>query len=259
MLIRILLQTILIFYFGLTLFGYFYADKLLFHPHAQTYSIPIPTIQLKTEDGIRIAAVYLSNPTAKYTLLYSHGNGEDLDSSFPRLELLRDMGFSVFSYDYHGYGESGGQPSEASTYADINAAYRYLTEQRHISPKRIVAYGRSLGGGPSADLASRHSLGGLILESTFLSAYRVMIPAPILLFDRFQTYTKLKQIHCPLLVLHGTDDDVVPFWHGESLYKEANQPKMQLWVKGAHHNDLSLIGEQQYEKTIQIFKEGLLK
>jgi fermentation-respiration switch protein FrsA (DUF1100 family) len=253
-----LLSFIVVFYIVLTLFGYFFADKLLFHPHTVAYDSLVPTIKLKTQDGATISALYLPGLTAKYTVIYSHGNAEDLNSIFPALLALRRAGFSVLAYDYHGYGESTGYPSEANTYADINAVYAYLTETQHIPSNRIVAYGRSLGAAVSADLASRHHLAGLVLESPFLSAYQVVVPIP-LLFDRFTTDAKLKRITCPLLVLHGSLDDVIPFSHGKAVYEKANPPKMHLWVEGAHHNDLSQVAENHYKEAITAFKETLPK
>lgn len=254
---RTILLDILFTYIALTLFGYFFSERVIFQPQPTAYRDVKETIKLKTADGALISAVYLPNPDARYTLLYSHGNAEDLATLAPFLEALRKMGFSVLAYDYHGYGTSTGAPSEKNAYADSDAAYNYLTQQLHIAPKQIIAHGRSLGGAVAADLASRHPVGGLILESTFLSAYRVKIPLPIFLFDRFKTAAKLKKINVPVLVIHGTQDEVISFWHGEALYAQAKPPKKSLWVDGAHHNDLFRIAGPRYEQAIKDFADHL--
>ena len=252
-----LLRFAVLLYIAITLLAYFNAEKLVFHPHKLAYEDLFPKVHLKARDGASIFAFDLKNPTAKYTILYSHGNAEDLNSVLPVMMALYKIGFSVLAYDYHGYGESTGQPSEANAYADEEIAYEYLRKEKHIPSSRIVAYGRSLGSALAADLASKHQLGGLILESPFLSIYRVLIPSPVLLFDRFTTYTKLNLIHCPLLVLHGREDEVVPFWHGQTIYAEANSPKMKYWVEGAHHNDLSKVAGKHYAKVINTFRKSL--
>jgi len=113
-------------------------------------------------------------------------------------------------------------------------------------------YGFSLGGAIAADLASRRPVAGLILESTFVSAFRVVTVVPMP-FDQFNTLSKMKNISCPVLVLHGRADRVVGFWHGEKLYENANAPKQYLWIDRAGHGDLSFVTSQQYENALTNF------
>lgn len=188
--------------------------------------------------------------TESFVLLYSHGNAEDIGLIRPVLERLTETGASVFAYDYQGYGTSEGRPSEKGAYADITAAYRYLTEEKGISPDRIILHGRSVGGGPSVDLAVREPVAGLILESTFKTAFQTVIPFPILPFDKFHNISKIDDVDCPVLIIHGTADRTIPIWHGEALFERAPEPKSAFWVEGAHHNDLVWVAGDRYIDTI---------
>ncbi|MEA5518366.1 alpha/beta hydrolase [Limnoraphis robusta] len=172
---------------------------------------------------------------------------------------LQKMGFSVLAYDYPGYGMSTGKPTVKGTYHAINAAYDYLTQTLNRPPHNIIVYGRSVGGGPSVDLASRQPVGGLILESSFVSIFRVVTRIPLFSFDKFPNLAKIQQVRSPVLILHGNHDQVIPFWHGQQLYAKANQPKIAFWVEGADHNDLLEVAGQRYQETLQKFTETLAK
>ena len=163
------------------------------------------------------------------------------------------MGFSVLAYDYHGYGTSEGAPTEANCYRDIEAAYDYLTRTLQVPPHCIIIHGRSVGGGPSIDLATRRPCGGLILESAFTTAFRTFWIGYVLPGDHFRNIDKITRVACPVLVIHGRQDWVVPFRHGQQLYAAANEPKKCLWVDGAGHNDLSLIASDAYDRALLDF------
>ncbi|MFY9619039.1 MAG: alpha/beta hydrolase [Pyrinomonadaceae bacterium] len=244
-------------YFGLLLYGTMFAERMIFLPPATEYRDTGATLKLKSRDGVEISAVYLANPQATYTILFSHGNAEDLGTLTPELEEMRALGFSIFAYDYHGYGTSGGKATEQNAYEDIDAAYNYLTQVLKIPPDQIIAHGRSLGGAVAIDLASRKPLGGLIVESSFVSAFRVVTGYRIFPFDKFRNADKIKQVRCPVLMIHGRQDDVIPFWHGERLFELANAPKVNLWVDGAGHNNLKRVAGAQYVKTLQAFRDSL--
>jgi len=159
-------------YAGVAVWAWFYSDRMIFLPPPPGYRDTPEVLKVPTKDGQHIAAIYLANPASTYTLLLSHGNGEDLGSVLPLLPGLASLGFSVFAYDYRGYGLSDGSPSERHVYADIDGAYDYLTGKLGVAPETIVAYGRSLGAGAAVDLAARRLVGGVILESPFVTAFR---------------------------------------------------------------------------------------
>jgi fermentation-respiration switch protein FrsA (DUF1100 family) len=253
-LVRSMFTIAVLVYLGLFLFAYFYADKIIFQPPPSSYRDSNQIIKLVTGNGEKISAIYLpNNAGVRYTILYSHGNAEDIGQLVPMLEEIRDMGFAVFAYDYRGYGTSSGTPSEEHVYLDADAAYNYLINDLHIPAARIIAMGRSLGGAVAIDLAHKRQLGGLIVESSFVTAFRLMTRVPLFPFDKFTNLSKLKQVHCPVLVVHGKDDEVVPFWHGERLFQQANEPKRSYWVDGAGHNNLFEVAGTRYGQVLRDF------
>ena len=247
----------MLFYFGVLLYGTMFSETLIFLPPNTAFRDTHATLKLKSRDGVQISAVYLPNPEAAYTILFSHGNAEDLGTLASELENMKAWGFSVMAYDYHGYGTSGGKPTEQNSYEDIDAAYDYLTQTLKIEPARIIAHGRSLGGAVAIDLASRRPLGGLIVESSFVSAFRVVTGYRILPFDKFRNADKIKQVRCPLLVIHGRQDEIVSFWHGARLFELATEPKMNLWVDEAGHNNLKRVAGGRYVQTMLAFRDSL--
>jgi fermentation-respiration switch protein FrsA (DUF1100 family) len=238
-------------------YGYFSADGMIFLPPPPSYKDGEPFIKIPTARDSTISALYLPCPGAMYTILFSHGNAEDLGDVRQELDRYCTQGFSVIAYDYSGYGTSSGRPSEAATYADIDAVYEYLVRQVGVPPERIVVQGRSVGGGPSVDLAARRKVGGLILESSFVTAFQVLTHIRLFPVDKFENIRKIGKISCPVLVIHGKKDTIVPFWHGEELYRKANEPKMHLWVEGADHNDLKLVAGEEYWRSIERFRRLL--
>ena len=232
---------------------YVVSDRMIFLPPSATYRDGAGTLRLTTADGIGISAVHLVNPQAGFTILYSHGNAEDLGLVAPFLARLREWGFSVLAYDYRGYGTSDGVPSERGAYEDVEAAYAYLTRTAGVPPQRIIAYGRSVGSGPAVDLAVRHALAGLVVESGFVSAFRVVTRIPLLPFDKFRNLAKIARVRCPVLVMHGERDDVVPIAHGRQLYRAAPEPKRSLWVETAGHNDFSLVAGDRQAQALREF------
>jgi abhydrolase domain-containing protein 17 len=243
----------LLLYAALLLYGWLGSEYSIFIPPSATYRDGARIIKLATDDGVRISAMHFTNASAHFTILFSHGNAEDLGTVQYDLEGLCKTGFNTFGYDYHGYGTSEGRPTERNAYRDIDAAYRYLTETLKIAPSNIIVFGHSVGSGPTVDLASRKPVGGLIIQSGFVSAFRVMTHWKILPFDRFDNLSKLPKVKCPVLIMHGTADTIIPSWHGEELFKAANEPKKLMLVTGANHNDFNEVAGQRYFKTIREF------
>jgi len=245
-------------YLGLGIIAYFFADKLIFQPQ-RAFINDDSTLKLTTPSGEKISAKFFKNDAAEFTILFSHGNAEDIFGSTPFFEKLRDAGFNVFAYDYRGYGTSEGFPSEQNSYEDAETAYNYLTNELKIAPEKIIIHGRSLGAAVSIDLASRKKCGALIAESAFVSAFRVLTHYRIFPFDKFQNLKKIKQVKSPVLFIHGKRDEIIPFWHGEMLFASANEPKFSFWLDDARHNDVALVGGQRYLQTIRDFVANLPK
>jgi abhydrolase domain-containing protein 17 len=256
---KVLLRIPLIAYATIAFYAYFFSDRQLFIPqYATNAPLPTPPIVVPAADGENITLVHYPNPKAQYTILYSHGNGETLGDVYPYLLKLQNWGFNVVAYDYRGYGASSpSPPSETKTYADITAAYRYMRETLKVPADRIIVFGRSVGGGPSTYLASTQPIAGLILESTFISAFRVVVPFRLLPFDKYPNHDRLAKITVPLLVIHGDRDQVIPFHHGQALFQVAPGPKQFLPVPNADHNDVSEVGGRVYDQAIQDFAKNL--
>jgi abhydrolase domain-containing protein 17 len=246
-------------YAALAVLGWLVADRMIFLPPHPSYDAArLPVVHVETEDGARIAMLHLPNEDAEFTILYSHGNAEDLGHGLPTLEALRSLGYAVIGYDYRGYGAStGGAPSERTAYRDHEAVYRYATRTLGIEPRRIVLYGRSVGSGPATRLAAREPVGGLILESAFTSTYVVLTRVAFLPFDRFPNIRHIRDVRAPVLIIHGIRDEVIPFAHGQRLYAAAREPRRALWVEGAGHNDVALVAGARYDAALQEFRSLL--
>lgn len=240
-------------YLGLNLFAVFFSNGLIFAPKEPGYTHLPNELNIVSGNGEKINAVYLENPDAAYTILFSHGNAEDLGTVVPFMQQFRELGYSVLMYDYRGYGTSEGRPSVRKAYQDVDVAYRWLVEEKGIDPKTIISQGRSVGGGPATWLAAHRKVGGLVIESTFVSAFRVKTIVPLLPWDKFNNLRHIKQIKCPVLVVHGREDEVISFWHGEKLYDAAPGRKMNLWIDGAMHNDYAYVAGESYFETFRKF------
>lgn len=250
----------------------------------------------------RIPAFFIRRRNATQTILFSHGNAEDLGMMYPRMkDLAMLFGVNILAYDYTGYGlsipgplhrncpnggggggndgngqsEGGGGgsggngsssegPSENMIYRNIEAAYRYLTRVRKIPPHKIILYGRSLGSGPACYLAAKTSLsgnpvGGLILHSPFLSVYKVVADLNGLdlgiVGDLFHNEKRARNVRCPTLIIHGRDDEVVPFWHAPRLLA-AILPEFRAqpyYVDGMGHNHIESRCRERYVKVVLNF------
>lgn len=231
------------------------AGGLLYQPQYGSFHEVDGLKKIRMPDGGTLAVLYLPNRKARLTLWYFHGNAEDLGDIEPILKKFCDAGFSVFAFDYPGYGLSDGRPSEKTIYAAARIARAYLRDTLKVPAGMTLVYGRSLGGGPATQMATEETVAGLVLQSAFISAYRVMTRWHLLPFDQFENLKKLPDVHCPVLIMHGHDDGVIPFYHGEALYAAAREPKRCLWVDFAKHNDFLYWAGDSYWRALQDFSE----
>ncbi|KAL5724719.1 hypothetical protein ACHQM5_007943 [Ranunculus cassubicifolius] len=198
---------------------------------------------LNTKRGNKIVAFYLKNPYARLTLLYSHGNAADLGQLYDLfLQLKLNLRVNLMGYDYSGYGASTGKPSEYDTYVDIEAVYECLQTEYGVSQEDMILYGQSVGSGPTLHLAAKlPRLRGVVLHSAILSGLRVLCHSKVTLcFDIYKNINKIRKVKSPVLVIHGTEDDVVNWFHGDGLWKLAREPYEPLWIKGGGHCNLEL-------------------
>lgn len=250
-----ILQAIIIIYIFFAAAFFLASDSVLYQPPAKNTSARYEQKDLyfKLQDNSKIHAAYLENPNAKYTILFSHGNAEDLTTLYPFIHILRQMGFNVLAYDYPGYGQSTGQSSEKRIYEAITLCYQYLTQTLQVPTDHIVLFGRSLGTAPSLYIAKTNKVHAVILEAPFLSAYRIMTRIGIFPFDKFQNIRYIKLVSSPVLIIQGTKDNVIPFYHGQRIFEMAKPPKKHFWVKNASHNDVIIVAGNHYFETISKF------
>ncbi|CAI5733113.1 unnamed protein product [Hyaloperonospora brassicae] len=222
-------------------------SSLVFQPPPATYGYTRRYFFLVTAMRHRIPAFFIPYDKAEYTVLFSHGNAEDLGMIYGWFrEVSRRLQVNVMSYDYSGYGISEGVPSEAACMADADAALAYLVAVKKTPPGKIILYGRSLGSGPTTYLAAKQSnlaqpVAGVILQSPVLSMFRVVFNFRYTFpGDLFCNIDIIDQVQSPVTIIHGTRDEVVPFWHGERLFELCPQAWRckPLWVTGAGHNNV---------------------
>eukprot|EP00511_Aplanochytrium_stocchinoi_P005506 CAMPEP_0204823238 /NCGR_PEP_ID=MMETSP1346-20131115/1315_1 /ASSEMBLY_ACC=CAM_ASM_000771 /TAXON_ID=215587 /ORGANISM="Aplanochytrium stocchinoi, Strain GSBS06" /LENGTH=309 /DNA_ID=CAMNT_0051949795 /DNA_START=243 /DNA_END=1173 /DNA_ORIENTATION=- len=208
----------------------------------------------------RVPAIYIKGGRSlksKFTVLYSHGNGEDLgvDSRFLD-EMQKRIGADLFAYDYVGYSlnrfEPGDKnvPSVSGCKKSIMAAWKYLTTTANVPPKDIIIYGRSIGSGPSVYLAGKvgtkkksgGGCAGVILQAPLESAFRAVLGPKTatccVCFDFFRNHSIVHKLRCKVGIMHGTEDEVVPISNGEALHKKLKHPHEPHWVEGHGHNDI---------------------
>jgi fermentation-respiration switch protein FrsA (DUF1100 family) len=175
-------------------------------------------------------------------VLMSHGNGSDLSRESGRAYRWREpLGRAVLLYDYPGYGKSSGRPSEAGCYAAGEAALAWLIEGLGIPAHEVILVGESLGGAIAVELATRHAVRLLVLHGAFTSCPDIAqarfpcYPARYLVHNRMNNEAKIRLVHCPVLITHGTADHTVPFSQGERLFAAANEPKQFVRMEGHGH------------------------
>ncbi|KAF5178451.1 Alpha/beta hydrolase domain-containing protein 17C [Thalictrum thalictroides] len=220
------------------------------YPHRENVEI----LKLPTRRTTEIVAIYVRHPMATSTLLYSHGNAADLGQMYELfVELSIHLRVNLMGYDYSGYGQSTGKPSEQHTYADIEAVYKCLEESYGAKQEDIILYGQSVGSGPTLDLAARlPHLRAVVLHSPILSGLRVMYPVKrTYWFDIYKNIDKIPLVDCPVLIIHGTSDEVVDCSHGKQLWELCKEKYEPLWLKGGNHCDLELYPE--YIKHLKKF------
>lgn len=257
-------------YAGIALLLYVFQGQLLYQPGRamartpQDIGLGYENVTLVTDDGYRLHGWYLPARLGEWTVLFFHGNAGNISQRLDTLRLFHQLGLNTLIVDYRGYGRSEGSPSEHGTYLDATAAWRYLANDRGVPSKEIVVFGRSLGAAVATWLAARHAPGALIIESAFTSipdlAAKLYPFLPVRLLSRYQynNRARMTNITCPVLVIHSTADEIVPFAHGRMLFEIAREPKALLVLRGSH-NDAFLISEEQYLRGVRKFLDALPK
>lgn len=220
--------------------------------------LPWEWVEFDTSDSQRLTGWFITCENDRGTLIFCHGNNGNIANRIEVAEIYHHLGFNVLLFDYRGFGRSTGRPNEKGTYRDADAAWRYVTDERGIPPERIVISGKSLGGPIAAWCASQHTPAVLIIESTFTSMHAIGIklypwlPVRALLSFSYNTREHIRNVKCPILIVHSSEDQLIPVSHGESLYNSAPGPKEFLMIKGPHNNGYLVTGAE-YVRGIENF------
>ncbi len=239
-------------------------DSMVFQPQQGQQVVPAKlgieaeAVWLEPEPGLRIHAFWLESPGATRALLFLHGNAGNASHRLPNAQALVRLGTHVLLLDYRGYGLSEGRPSEAGVYADARAGLDHLLGPRGLDARRVVLFGRSLGGAVAVDLARGRELGGVVLESTFSSASDVArglfgAPGAWLASGSYASDRKIGQLRAPLLMFHGDRDQIIDIALGRRLFEAAPEPKSFERIMDAGHNDTMQVGGRAYFQRIGAF------
>jgi len=244
-------------YGGLALGLFIIQSHLVFYPETEREVAATPAlaglqyedIHLKTVDGIGLHGWYIPAAQPRGTVLFLHGNAGNISHRLDSIEMFHRLGYSTLIFDYRGYGNSGGSRPSRAPYRDAEAAWRYLTEQRHIPSCRIVLFGESLGGAVAAWLAAREKPAALVIASGFTSVPDLgqqlypYLPVRWLARIRYDTREYLRAVTAPVLIAHSPEDDIIPFEHGRALSAAANPPKQFLELAGGHNDGFIFMRE----------------
>lgn len=251
---------------GCFFFFYPQVEKFfIFYPQASFDAVPsdwrlsYEDVYFDTEDKKRLHGWFFPLEGDAPVILFCHGNAGNISHRLENVKFLLDRQLQVFIFDYRGYGKSSGSPSEMGLYQDGLAAYDFIVNRKGISPQKIVPFGRSLGASVAIEISLRREVKSLILESAFTSTkemaktmflfglFSPLLPA------HYNNLKKITRINVPKLIIHGEDDEIVPFKMGEQLHNIAQSPKYFFPIKGAGHNDTYIVGGNKYFEILSAF------
>jgi fermentation-respiration switch protein FrsA (DUF1100 family) len=242
---------------------WFIANRQVFHPMKHPdgwwddqHLWAVEDVTIQTADGLQLHGWWKEVASAKIVTLYLHGNAGNISHRGSHIQEISAAGSSVLVIDYRGYGKSQGRPTEKGLYKDAEAGYEFLRAKGY-EPPRIIAHGESLGTSVAVDLASRRPVGAVVLEAPFTSAsdvaHRVLPYLGPALVRSFNTKSKIAGVDAPLLVIHGADDQIIPFEMGRELFDAADNPKHFWKIPGATHNDIVEASGSEYRRRLTDF------
>ncbi len=250
-------------------FIYFAQDSMVYRPDTRLEATPeeiglaFEDVRLTAKDGVKLHGWYVPADQERGVVLFCHGNNGNISHRLDTIRIFHSLGLSTLVFDYRGYGESEGVPSEEGTRLDALAFWEHLTGERAVPPERIILWGRSLGGAVAARLASETKPAALVVEAAFTSipdmgAERYPF-LPVRLLSRYEYSTEhyVAEAPCPVLVIHSPEDSVVPYAFGRRLYEAAPAPKEFLEIFG-RHGDGYVTAEKVYAEGVEAFLAGVL-
>ena len=260
-----IIELILILYLIVTLSIYIFQRKLLYHPNINSYLKgdglihSFENINIRTEDNINLKGwLHLKDPKKK-TILFFHGNAGTLDNRIYKLNFLGNLDVNFLIIAWRGYSGSTGKPSEFGLYQDAKSALNWLN-LKGITDEKIILYGESLGTSIAIEVGQNRDFAGIILEAPFTSMIDIgkkhypLFPVKLLLKDKYVSKDKIKNIKSPVLVMHGKEDKIVPFYMGKKIYDLANEPKFKYFT---NHDDHMMNFDEKLINEIDLFISSL--
>ena len=244
---------------------YNFQRSLLYHPMENNYSgdkltVKIEKVKITTEDNIDLLAWYHNKDINKFkTILYLHGNAGSLENRIHKINHFEDMNINFLLLSWRGFSGNKGEPTEQGLYQDARSAVKWLIKQG-VFKENIIIYGESLGTGVTTEIAQNRNFAGIILESPFTSMVAAgkskypIFPIRLLLKDRYESDKKIKNIKSPVLIMHGEQDKIVPFWMGEKMFELANEPKYSYFSK---YDDHMMDFNNELINSIKLFIKSL--
>jgi fermentation-respiration switch protein FrsA (DUF1100 family) len=239
-------------------------NQFAFYPDTKT-AIPaeklpagVDEIFFTTGDHVRLQAYYVKNPDSDRLLIFFHGNAGNICHRLPDIIHLKNCGINVLGISYRGYGKSEGSPSEKGIYLDGAAAVDYAVRTLGYPLNRIMIFGRSIGTAVAVHISQHKDIAGLILITPLTSARAHAKAQGLGVFsflagDAFDNLSKIQNIRCPLLVVHGTKDEILPFSMGREIFDQASTQKSFVAIEGGGHNNLSQVDPEKYWGAIAKF------
>ena len=233
-------------YFFASLGLYIFQRDLLYHPTENNYdgdklTVNIEEVKIITDDNIDLLAWYHNKDINKFkTILFLHGNAGSLENRIHKINHFEDMNINFLLLSWRGFSGNKGKPTEKGLYQDARSAVKWLVKQGVIE-ENIIIYGESLGTGITTEIAQNKNFAGIILETPFTSMVAAgkskypIFPIKLLLKDKYESDKKIKNIKSPVLIMHGEEDQIVPFWMGEKMFQMANEPKYSYFTKFDDH------------------------
>jgi fermentation-respiration switch protein FrsA (DUF1100 family) len=269
----------------LLLFSRWRIGQMFYYPDRTSYGTPADDgleyeeVVFPSQDGTKLSGWFIpAIGPAQGTILHLHGNAENMTSHFSFVSWLPAAGFNLFVFDYRGYGKSDGRPDRRGLYEDSRAALAYLRSRRDLDPDRLLLFGQSLGGAQAITVVGsgeRQGVRAVVVDSTFFS-YRTIVADKIAAMPLLALFkVPLAQIvisndlspadyiagiaPIPLLLLHGSDDEVIPFRHAELLLAQAKEPKSLWRIEGSSHTEALIAADSPYRRKLLEFFAAALR
>jgi fermentation-respiration switch protein FrsA (DUF1100 family) len=260
-------------YIVITVILYIFQSSLVFFPDRKIILYPnqagmeYEDVNFRTCDNIELHGWFIPSTKHTFTILFCHGNAGNISHRLGSIGIFHQIGLNVFIFDYRGFGNSDGNPSERGSYADAHAAWNYLVERENIKPENIILFGRSLGSGVAAWLAKEKKAKAVILESSFTSIpdlgrkYYPIFPVKLISRIKYPVIEYVQQATCAKLFIHSINDELIPYNHGQKNFAKAKEPKDFLEIQGSHNEgfmvskDKYIEGIKKFIRTLQIEKD----